>query len=311
MSNERPENLPELPDEDGAFSDETRAVESTRGIERPVDGPRTPPQQPGPRQPYPRNVPPPQQPPPQRNLAPRPQGQQAVRGNRPQQMPPGNRPPYPQPGGRPPARPPRPGSARSRRDSGLYLPLWSILLMLAVVIVIAGGLVLLVLSLGGDNRNQVVNSQGTVIPPTQPPPVLIVSSPIPTVRPDSFAESPATPTLPAQFDPNINSGILQAPPNFQLQGPTLPPIAISPTPVPMGVGVQIEVIDVGDQQLNVRNEAGIFGTEILFRADEGERFRVIGGPVQQDNFTWWQIQDAANAARTGWAASQYLLGVPG
>lgn len=274
MSDENPRRLPSLENDDD-HAQQTRAVRRGSGTRR-LDNPPPPPE--------------PTVPPPPRRTAPAPR--QARGAARAASHPPGT---------------PR-GKARARRDSGLYLPLWSIGLMLLTVCGLTVGIVLLVLSLGADNR-QPVNALGTPLPPTQPPPVLIVSSPVPTQRPASFPASPATPTLPPQFDPAFNDGLLQAPADFSLAGPTLPPVEISPTPVPMGIGVGVLVVDVGDQQLNVRDEPGIFGTEVLFRAAEGERFRVIGGPVQQDNFTWWQIQDSANPQRTGWAASQYLRAV--
>ena len=206
-------------------------------------------------------------------------------------------------------RPPRRGRARQRRDSGLYLPLWSIALMLLVVIAITAGIVLFVVSLGQNNR-QSVNAQGSPIVPTQPPPVVVVSSPVPTVRPDAFPASPATPTIPPQFDPVLNAGMFQAPPDFSLAGPTLPTVEISPTPMTITVGVQVLVVEVGDQQLNVRDEAGIFGTNVIFRANEGERFNILAGPQQIDNLSWWQIADPRDPNRTGWAASQYLQAVP-
>lgn len=237
-----------------------------------------------------------------RNLSPRdPRGQTARQPT----PPPGQRPSTSRPSGR---RQPRRQRA-PRSDSGLYLPLWSIALMLLVVAGVAGGVVLLVIGLGNSGRDT-VNALGTPIPPTQPPPVLIVSSPVPTERPASFPASPATPTLPPQFDPAANTGLLRAPEDFRLAGPTLPTPVITPTPITIGPGVTVEVIDVGEQQLNVRNQAGVFGTEIRFRAGEGERFRVVDGPLQVDNLTWWQIQDFNDPNRTGWAASQYLLAVP-
>jgi hypothetical protein len=209
----------------------------------------------------------------------------------------------------PPTPPPRPGSARHRRDNSLYLPLWSIALTFILVIALAAGIVVLVVSLGQDNQ-QTVNAQGTPIPPTQPPPVVIVSSPVPTARPESFAASPATPTLPPQFDPALNDGMFEAPPDFSLAGPTLPTVEISPTPISIGVGVNVIVVDVGEQQLNVRDAAGVFGTTVLFRAPENTRFTVVSGPQQVDNLTWWQITNVNDPTQSGWASAQYLQAVP-
>jgi hypothetical protein len=205
---------------------------------------------------------------------------------------------------------PRRGKARQRRDGGLYLPLWSIILMLFAVCGATLGIVALVLSLGGKSTEGTVNAQGTVIPPTQPEPVLIVNSPVPTDRPADFPDSPATATIPPQFDPNLVQGLFQAPPDFRLEGPVLPTLVLTPTPVALTIGATVIVADVGDQELNVRDMAGIFGTNIVFRAPNGQRFTIIGGPEQQDNLTWWQIQDPTNPARSGWASAQYLQAIP-
>lgn len=212
--------------------------------------------------------------------------------------------PTPPPRRTPPSRqaqlPPRPtGKARTRRDSGLYLPLWSLGLMLLIVIGIAVGVVMLVISLGAENTR----SPNAL--PTQPPPVVIVSSPIPTERPSSFPASPATPTLPAQF-----SNLLQAPADFSLVGPVLPTVFISPTPIFIEIGVRVQVVGLSGDELNVRDNAGIFGTNVLFRAPEGSLFDVVAGPLQVDNLSWWQLRDPNDPTRIGWAASQYLEAIP-
>ncbi|PJF22660.1 MAG: hypothetical protein CUN56_04895 [Phototrophicales bacterium] len=196
--------------------------------------------------------------------------------------------------------PPRPqGKARARRDSGLYLPLWSLALMLFVVIGIAMGVVLLVISLG------VQNTRNPNALPTQPAPVVIVSSPVPTERPAAFPASPATPTLPAQF-----RNLLQAPADFSLAGPVLPTVFISPTPIYIEIGVRVRVVGLSGDELNIRDSAGIFGTTVLFRVPEGTIFDVVAGPLQVDNLSWWQLRDPNDPTRIGWAASQYLEAIP-
>lgn len=182
--------------------------------------------------------------------------------------------------------------------------------MLLLVFGLTAGIVALALNMGGRHAQGVVNPQGTLIPPTQPEPVLIVSSPIATERPADFPASPATATIPPQFDPNLVQGLFQAPPDFRLSGPILPTLVLTPTPVALVIGATVIVTDVGDQELNIRDAAGIFGTNIVLRAPQGQQFIVIGGPEQQDNLTWWQIQDSANPARSGWASAQYLRAIP-
>jgi hypothetical protein len=106
------------------------------------------------------------------------------------------------------------------------------------------------------------------------------------------------------------SGYHQPPATFALSGPTLRPVEISPTPRIITIGEQVVVIDVGVQQLNVRDEPGVIDTAIIFRAEEGSIFTIIDGPRQADGLTWWQIQDPYNTSRTGWAASNYLQIAP-
>lgn len=217
-------------------------------------------------------------------------------------------PPPPRRPRRPPQTPPPTGRgrARQRRESGLYLPLWSILLVILMACAITAGVVFLVLNMGGDGR-RVVYAQGTPLPPTQPPPVLIVSSPVPTERPADFPASPATATIPPEFD---LQSLFQLPPDFSLAGPTLPTPVLTPTSIAITIGAEVVVFDLGGQELNVRDSPGVFGTNILFRATEGQRFIVVDGPQQQDNLTWWQIQSVGQRSQIGWASGQYLQAVP-
>lgn len=189
--------------------------------------------------------------------------------------------------------PARRGKGHSRRDSGLYFPLWSIVLMLFFVTTTAAGIVLIVLSLGGES-------------PPDANPIVIIYSPQPTQPSGAYPLSPATATLP----PDAQSLLNRPPVTFVLAGPTLPTPIISPTPQRINLGGHILVVGVGVQQLNVRNNPGVIGTSIVFRAEENTRFTVVDGPQQSDGLTWWKIQDPANAARTGWAASNYLQPTP-
>jgi hypothetical protein len=162
--------------------------------------------------------------------------------------------------------------------------------MLFVVLIITGGIVALVIGLGGRSA-------------PEREPVIIVSTPIPTELAGALAAVPASPTIPPEFDPNVG-GV--RPSTLQLSGPTLVPVSLSPTPQPITLGGQIRVIDVGIQQLNVRDRAGTRESTVVFRAEEGTIFTVVGGPEQADGLTWWRIQDPENETRAGWAAANYL-----
>ncbi len=274
--------LPFLPNDDD--SQETRAVDSTRrldqrtpprGIPPVVNRPNIAPPPP----PMPRQVPPQIPPPPPR---------QTQTGQVPK-VPPKTLPPAPK----------KRGKARNRRQSGLYLPLWSLGLMLVVVFIIAGGIILVVMGLGGRNTAQI---------PLAPPPVMVINTLVPTNTPANQPLIPATPTIPAIFEPVVGGGQ----PNivFSLAGPTLPVVEISPTPQPLGVGATVLVTGVGATQLNVRDSAGVIGTNIMFRANDGEPFVIIGGPELVDNLTWWRIQNPNDSTQSGWAAGQYLQVTP-
>ena len=116
--------------------------------------------------------------------------------------------------------------------------------------------------------------------------------------------------LPAQPTESTSDGVqiiiaAQTPANLQIDGPVLPTVVITLTPVPLTVGASVEVAGVGDQELNVRNLPGLIDSTILFRAPEGTAFEVIGGPRQADGFTWWKIRDVDFRVE-GWAVANYL-----
>lgn len=180
--------------------------------------------------------------------------------------------------------------ARSPKDSGLYLPLWSLALMLIVVLAVSFGIVLIVASIGGDSA---VNAT----------PIFRIITSVPSPTPQ-FAQSVlATATLP----PEAQQIIQQSPAApVVLEGPTLEAVVLTATPEQVTIGRQIIVTGVGDTQLNVRDAPGITETTILFRAAEGEGFLVVDGPQQQNGFTWWRIQSPSDPSRSGWAAENYL-----
>lgn len=176
----------------------------------------------------------------------------------------------------------------SRKTSGLYLPAWSVGLMLLIVIAIVVALVTLLLTLGG----------GT--PPAGEPRIVVVTA-VPT---DTPLPSQPTPT-PSPIPQGIVGTSIPVP-EFALEGPTLPPIVFSPTPLSIVIGGNVRIDADG---LNVRQAPGLDQT-ILFRADQNEVFRVIGGSQRASDITWWQIEDPDDPTRSGWAAADYLIAQP-
>jgi hypothetical protein len=176
---------------------------------------------------------------------------------------------------------------RRRRDNALILPWWSILAMLVLVLAVAFGLVALLLSFG--NR-----------PPTnEVTPIIRIITAVPT-QPGALQALPTSAPL-IQV-----GGQGTTPQQLALEGPTLAIVQFTPTPMPITIGATVVVEGVDADQLNVRDAAGVQGTSILFRVNEGTLFTIIGGPMQADNFTWWQIQDVLNPANTGWAVANFL-----
>lgn len=181
---------------------------------------------------------------------------------------------------------PRKRKRNERGSSPFYLPAWSVALMLLLVFGIAAGIVTLVLMLGGQST------------PGGEPRVIII-----TAAPSATSDQPPTPTgNPVTIQDTGSSGGTVPLPTFALEGPTLPPIILSPTPLSITMGSPVLVNAEG---LNVRPEPGLNNTP-LFNAALGEGFTVVGGPLQAAGLTWWEIQSPDNPSRRGWAAADYL-----
>lgn len=180
-------------------------------------------------------------------------------------------------------------SARKRKPndrsrSALYVPAWSVGVMLLLVFGIVGAIIMLMFTLGGQNA-----------PGGQPRVVIITAEPsaTPAATPNLEATSPAIDPLP-EFQGPI--------PTFALEGPTLPPIILSPTPVEISIGATV-IVNVDG--LNIRAAPGTDNDIVTF-GNDGDRFTVVEGPQQASNLTWWHITDPDDPARDGWAAADYL-----
>ncbi len=174
------------------------------------------------------------------------------------------------------------------RQPGLMPPLWSCLLVTLATLLCVGGLTAAFLALGGQT------------PPAQALELTILTAP-----PELLRTAQADPQ--AAVVPTVAS-ISTSGQAFLMRGPTLAAVIFTATPEQIGVGKTVQVVDVGDQQLNVRAEPGIVDVAISFRAPEGSRFIIGDGPSQADGLTWWRIDDPSTN-RSGWAASNYLVPV--
>ncbi len=189
---------------------------------------------------------------------------------------------------------PRPRRRRNNnpKDSALYLPWWSIVLMLIGVLIVSGLVVGGVFLVGNSD-----NLGGFLAEPS--PIILIVTADVNAINNAStevVQQAPSTEIISGQ----------NAPSSLELSGPTLAPVQLSPTPAPIRVGSVVAVEGVGSDMLNVRSSSSLTESSVLFRAEEAEVFNVIGGPDQSEGFTWWQIQDPADINRSGWAVSNFL-----
>ncbi|GAB4574984.1 MAG: hypothetical protein Kow0077_24250 [Anaerolineae bacterium] len=194
------------------------------------------------------------------------------------------------------ARPPqkrRKRTARERRDSGLYFPWWSLLLLLAGVALVAGLIFMALTSLGGQ-----------FLPGGETPVIIVVTStntPAPTRPP--VTPTPRLPTAtstPALIGEGTEAG---TPGEDETPGPSL--ITPAPEQFEVRIGAEIEIFDVGAAGLNVREGAGTtFPVRLI--AAEGSRFEVIGGPEESGGFTWWQIRSVDDPTIEGWAVADFL-----
>ncbi len=100
----------------------------------------------------------------------------------------------------------------------------------------------------------------------------------------------------------------ETPQSLMLEGPAIPTVIITNTPVPLRVGLQAAVYGVGNDKLNIRNSPSLTESQVLFREDAGKRIEIIGGPHEADGFTWWQVRDPQFQVQ-GWAVARYLRAV--
>ncbi len=92
--------------------------------------------------------------------------------------------------------------------------------------------------------------------------------------------------------------------------PTPTPIAPPPPPSnSIAVGALVQIRGTGGDGLRLRAKPSLKAV-VLALAKEGEAFRVVDGPRSADGYTWWRLEAPHDAARGGWAVSNYLGVVP-
>lgn len=102
------------------------------------------------------------------------------------------------------------------------------------------------------------------------------------------------------------------PPSTSTLSPTtVPTPEMTSTPVgQIGVGSYVQITGTQGAGLRIRKDAGQNG-DTVFVAEEEEVFLVKDGPKQADGYTWWYLVAKYDSTRVGWAAADFLAGVPG
>ena len=77
----------------------------------------------------------------------------------------------------------------------------------------------------------------------------------------------------------------------------------------IGVGAYAQITGTEGAGLRMRREPGQ-AAETVFVGEESEIFEVKDGPQQADGYTWWYLVAPYDETRAGWAAADYLAGVP-
>ena len=180
-----------------------------------------------------------------------------------------------------------------KAQSPKFLPFWTIGLMLLIVL-FSAAFILAIVVLARGTRWVSVDEPVIKIITAEPAPEAI-----PRASANSEVESAVT-------DTGVQVVIAaDAPESLDVAGPVLPTVAITPTPKPLAIGFSAVVVDVGNQELNIRNLPGLINSQILFRAPEGSLFEIIEGPQEADGFTWWKVLDTQFQIE-GWAVANYL-----
>lgn len=76
-------------------------------------------------------------------------------------------------------------------------------------------------------------------------------------------------------------------------------------PDTIGVGVYVKVGRTEGVGLRMRAEPGT-DSEVHFIAMDDEVFLVVGGPIEMDAYTWWQLKAPYDENRIGWSAESFL-----
>ncbi len=169
-----------------------------------------------------------------------------------------------------------PAAPREKRESGLYLPWWSLLIMLVFVGCAAIGALMVASSIDRD-----------VTVGEQTPLVVVITS--------TYTVGPPPTQIPVQQAATLT-------PTKPL--PTIPPSVTLP-PGDFSIGQTVQVVGVGISGLNVRSGPGV-DQAVKFRASDGEKYILKDGPQTASGDEWWYIQAPDDPTKVGWASRRFL-----
>lgn len=132
------------------------------------------------------------------------------------------------------------------------------------------------------------------------------------VRPRGAAQPEPTPTVLAAEGgtavlPTFTPGPTATPPataTAEAAAPGETPPAAGPAPSELAAGVTAEVANTNNLGVRLRAGPGLNFATVLILA-EGTRVRVLDGPREADDFSWWQVE-TVEGDTTGWAAGDFL-----
>jgi hypothetical protein len=130
---------------------------------------------------------------------------------------------------------------------------------------------------------------------------ILVMRPAAASSPNLAAATSALTIIPAP-----SSTPLPLPPTLTPLPPTPEPSA-TPAPGEIAVGVYVQPT-TGGVGLRVHTQPGL--TADFFSAFDSEVFLVTKGPEIADGYTWWYLTASYDAARSGWAAQDFLKAIP-
>jgi len=133
----------------------------------------------------------------------------------------------------------------------------------------------------------------------------------PTPTPTPVLSPAEGPVLPSPTSVPLPEGEteVEATPNPVMVQSTPVPAPPTPTPVPavpaeIAIGIYVKVSGTGGTDLSFRNGPGTNYARLKIVA-ENSVLRVLDGPVEADDYVWWQLQDVSDGV-VGWAVADYL-----